>query len=188
MQGTNARWSDARAQGDRPCGSGAVLTRRAPDPFAELYAGRAAELRQLVRLSVRAPDAVIDDACQVAWSRLLRRWGAVRREAAFPWLVRTASRAAVRSMQRSARELSLDQLCDAGRDPTPEALRPATPDEIAVLRARLDEIRALPDRQQLFIWLQGLGLTYDEMADYTQATRRTVERQLMRAKRSLRAA
>jgi len=54
--------------------------------------------------------------------------------------------------------------------------------------ANLDEIRALPERQQLFVWLQGLGLTYDEMADYTQATTRTVERQLMRAKRALRAA
>ena len=64
----------------------------------------------------------------------------------------------------------------------------AAPDEIAQLRARLDEIRALPERQQRLIWLQGLGLTYLEMADYTQATTRTVERQLMRAKRALRAA
>ena len=164
-------------------------SRGAPsDGFAELYAGRAAELRQIVRRSIRAPDAVIDDACQVAWGRLLRRWGSVRSEAAFPWLVRTASRAALRSMQRSARELSLDQLCDCGREPAPSALLPAPPDEIAALRARLDELRALPERQQLFIWLQALGLTYDEMADYTQATTRTVERQLMRAKRALRAA
>jgi DNA-directed RNA polymerase specialized sigma24 family protein len=105
-----------------------------------------------------------------------------------PWLVRTASRAALRSLQRSARDVSLDQLCDAGDDPTPIALRAAAPDEIAQLRARLDEIRALPERQQRLIWLQGLGLTYLEMADYTQATTRTVERQLMRAKRALRAA
>jgi RNA polymerase sigma factor (sigma-70 family) len=177
MQKSNGRWSDNAAQPPR-----------APDAFAELYAGRAAELRQIVRRSIRAPDAVIDDACQVAWARLLRRWGSVRREAAFPWLVRTASRAALRSVQRSARELSLDQLCDAGREPTPTALLPSTPAEIAELRTRLDEIRALPERQQLFVWLQGLGLTYDEMADYTQATTRTVERQLMRAKRALRAA
>ncbi len=157
----------------------------APDPFADLYAERAAQLRQIVRGSVRAPDAVIDDACQIAWSRLLRRWGRVRHEAAFPWLVRTANRAALRSLRRSARELSLDQLCDAGCDPTPLDLLAIAPDEIAQQRARLDEVRALPERQQRLLWLQGLGLTYLEMADYTQATTRTVERQLMRAKRSL---
>ena len=185
MQRSNARGIN-RLSPPRP--EGVAPSQPPPDAFAQLYAERAAQLRQIVRCSVRAPDAVIDDACQVAWSRLLRRWGSVRREAILPWLVRTASRAALRSLQRSARDVSLDQLCDAGHDPTPIALRVAAPDEIAQLRARLDEIRALPERQQRLIWLQGLGLTYLEMADYTQATTRTVERQLMRAKRALRAA
>jgi RNA polymerase sigma factor (sigma-70 family) len=180
MHGSNARWSDGA---DR-----AAQTPRTPDAFADLYAERAAQVRQIVRSSIRAPDAVIDDACQVAWSRLLRRWGSVRVEAALPWLVKTASRAALRSMQRTARELSLDQLCDAGHDPTPAAALPPAPDEIAQLRARLDEVRELPERQQRLVWLQALGLTYVEMADYTQDTTRTVERQLMRAKRSLHAA
>ncbi len=182
MQGSNARWFDGIARPPLHAAS------TAPDAFAELYAERAAQLRQIVRSSVRAPDAVIDDACQIAWSRLLRRWESVRDDAALPWLVRTASRAALRSLQRSARELSLDELCDAGCDSTPVALRAAAPDEIAQLRARLDELRALPERQQRLLWLQGLGLTYLEMADYTHATRRTVERQLMRAKRALPAA
>ena len=36
------------------------------------------------------------------------------------------------------------------------------------------------------MWLAGLGLSYAEMADYTHASRRTVERQLLRAKHTLR--
>ena len=44
----------------------------------------------------------------------------------------------------------------------------------------------LPPRQQRLVWLQGLGLTYEEMAGYTGASTRTVERQLLRAKRTLR--
>ena len=118
MQGSNARWLDRIARPPLHTAD------KAPDAFAELYAERAAQLRQIVRCSVRAPDAVIDDACQIAWSRLLRRWESVRDEAALPWLVRTASRAALRSLQRSARELSLDELCDAGCDSTPVALLP----------------------------------------------------------------
>ena len=35
------------------------------------------------------------------------------------------------------------------------------------------------------MWLQGFGLSYSEIAAYTGDTRRTVERQLMRAKRAL---
>jgi RNA polymerase sigma factor (sigma-70 family) len=188
MQGSNARWSDGGSRRSARWRDEVAQGRSAPDAFAELYVEHAAQLRQIVRCSVRAPDAVIDDACQIAWSRLLRRWDGVRHETAFPWLIRTACRAALRSLKRTARELSLDQLCDAGDDPTAIAVLPARPDEIAELMARLDEIRALPERQQLLIWLQGLGLSYVEMAEYTQATTRTVERQLMRAKRSLRAA
>ena len=40
-------------------------------------------------------------------------------------------------------------------------------------------------RVRRLVWLQGLGLSYREMAGETGMTRRTVERQLMRARSSL---
>jgi RNA polymerase sigma factor (sigma-70 family) len=158
---------------------------KAPDDLEQLYGAFADRLRQIVRFSIRAPEALIDDACQIAWSRLLRSWDCVRSEAALSWLVTTATREAVHLTRHSARELSLDELCSRHREWAP---LPQSPQEIVELRARLAEIRCLPERQQRLVWLQGLGFSYTEMAGQTGDSRRTVERQLMRAKRALRSA
>jgi RNA polymerase sigma factor (sigma-70 family) len=155
------------------------------DELGELYAALSGQLRQIVRFGVRAPDALIEDACQVAWSRLIRHQSSVRREAVLSWLVTTASREALKLIRRSDRELSLDELAERNREP-PHACGMPAPDEIVELRSRLDLIRELPQRQQRLVWLQGLGLSYAEMAGYTGASPRTVERQLLRAKRALR--
>jgi RNA polymerase sigma factor (sigma-70 family) len=153
------------------------------DELEELYTTHAAQLRRIVAAGVRAPDAVIDDACQIAWSRLIRRRGEVRREATLAWLVTTASREAIRSNGRHERELSLDGLGEqAARIPPVPG-----PDEVVVQRERLAQVTALPRRQQRLVWLHGLGLNYCEMARYTGDSRRTVERQLLRAKHALRA-
>jgi DNA-directed RNA polymerase specialized sigma24 family protein len=100
-------------------------------------------------------------------------------------LVTTATREAVHLTRHSARELSLDELCSRHREWAP---LPQSPEEIVELRARLAEIRSLPERQQRLVWLQGLGFSYTEIAGQTGDSRRTVERQLMRAKRALRSA
>lgn len=154
------------------------------DEVAELFAEQASRVRRLVRAGVRAPEPLVEDACQLAWVRLFQRRACVRRDTATAWLVRTAIREAVKQMHRDGRELSLDALADeAGDRPAPST--PALLDELIEQRARLEAIRSLPERQQRLVWLQGLGLTYTEMAGETGTTRRTVERQLLRAKRTL---
>lgn len=146
------------------------------DELAELYRANAEPLRQLVRFTVRAPDAVIDDACQIAWSRLISRRIDVQRERVLPWLLTTASREALKLLRRSGREFPLDQLNERHQ---------VGPEQIVEFRERLAQLRALPRRQQRLIWLQGLGLSYAEMAGYTGDTQRTIERQILRARRSL---
>lgn len=162
----------------------------------ELYRALSARLEHIVRLDVRAPDAVIEDACQFAWTRLVHHAGRVRREAVLSWLVTTAVHEAFKLIRRDGRELSLDAALDLSADAAREravtqaalAGHAPPPHELLEQRERLLAIRALPERQQRLVWLHALGLSYAEMALYTGCTSRTVERQLLRAKQRLREA
>jgi RNA polymerase sigma factor (sigma-70 family) len=152
----------------------------------ELFALHAKRLEQIVRVDVRAPQPLIEDACQFAWSRLVSHAHRIQRETALPWLVRTASRQAFKLIRREARELSLEHVLEVAPEPL-DCLRASAPDELVERRQRLASICLLPQRQQRLVWLQGLGLSYDEMAEREGYTTRTVERQLLRAKRAMRA-
>jgi RNA polymerase sigma factor (sigma-70 family) len=147
-----------------------------------LYADHAVRVRRLVRLSVTASDAVIEDACQVAWMRLVLHRARVCRDGALSWVVRVATNEARRQARRAGRDLSLEQVTEDRGDAvaTPELM-----DELAERRERLARIATLPERQQRVVWLQGLGFSYAEMAGRTGDSRRTVERQLTRARGAL---
>jgi RNA polymerase sigma factor (sigma-70 family) len=163
------------------------------DDVARLYVEEAVRVRWIVRMSVTAPPAVIEDACQVAWTRLLIHRARLRRESARAWLVRVAVREVIKSVQRERRERSLEALLEqggrsAGRGSADTEMTLPTPaliEDLVEQKTRLESIRALPERQRRLVWLQGLGLSYHEMAGETGMTRRTVERQLMRARSSL---
>jgi len=101
------------------------------------------------------------------------------------WLTRTAIHEAFKLIRREGRELSLEATLELAGDAA-LALRVPGPDELAEQAERLDGIRKLSRRQQRMVWLHGLGLSYAEIAVYEGCTTRTVERQLLRAKRSLR--
>ena len=152
-----------------------------------LYGRLSHRLEQVVRLHVRAPEPVIEDACQFAWSRLLHRRDHVRRDTAFAWLAKVAVHEAFKVARRDDRELSLDAALDAAAVGFVRSFTPA-PDEIVQHREQLAAIAVLPLRQQRILWLRALGFSYDEMASYERCTPRTVERQLLRARASLRLA
>lgn len=154
------------------------------DDVADLYVQQAVRVRRVVRGAVRAPEPVIEDACQFAWSRLIHHRAQVRRETATAWLVRTAVREVFKLLRRGGREVSLEGLADEPVE-TASLQAPALLEELVEQRARLESIRVLPERQQRLVWLQGMGLSYREMAGQTGESRRTVERQLLRAKRRL---
>jgi RNA polymerase sigma factor (sigma-70 family) len=185
--GTDAAGTDATgtdATGTDAAGTHAAGACRAGE-VAELYALHARRLERIVRVDVRAPQPVIEDACQFAWTRLLFHADRIRRDTAIAWLTRTAVRHAFKLVGRECRELSLDRVLEEESGP-PDCLLAPAPDEIVEQRQRLAELRSLPERQQRLVWLHGLGLNYVEMAAREGCTVRTVERQLLRAKRKVR--
>lgn len=142
---------------------------------------------QLVRILVnnlQPPGWVIDDACQTAWSSLLVHRDSVARGGELGWLSTTATRAALRLMRH-------DRLIESGQEP-PDPLtlddhRAAErqPEQRLELQERLADVRRLPLRQQRVVLLHGFGYEYDEIAAVTGETRRTVARQLTRARQRL---
>ena len=158
------------------------------EDIAELYRSLSKPLEELVRIDVRsAPDPVIEDACQFAWDRLVRHHAHVRRESALPWLVRIAVHEAFKLLCRERRFLSLDQSLELVGEAAVAGESPAA-DELFERRERLAAVSQLPERQQRLVWLHALGLNYVEIAMRSGCTTRTVERQVLRARRALRAA
>ena len=152
--------------------------------IAELYTSLSKRLEQIVRIDlVQAPDPVVEDACQFAWGRLIRDPDRIQRDTALPWLARTAVHEAFKLLRRERFCLPLE-LVD---EPSLARQTPGAA-EVVELRERLRAIDQLPERQRRLLWLHGLGLSYAEIAAHTGCSRRTVERQLLRARRALREA
>jgi RNA polymerase sigma factor (sigma-70 family) len=150
------------------------------EDVGELYRSLSKRLEEIVRIDVhRAPDSVVEDACQFAWDRLIHHQARVRRETVLPWLAKTAVREAFKLLWRERRFQPLDAALQVESSAAHELLE---------RRERLEELRRLPERQQRLVWLQALGLDYAEIALHTGCTTRTVERQLLRARRTLREA
>lgn len=169
-----------------------------PQPLedvAEAYRLLGRRLEQIVRLNLSVSDAVVEEACQAAWGRLLDHRDRVRTDSALSWLATTAVREALKLLRRERRQLSLDEAIDRGGEGAlglelgSEAAAPAVgPEALVERRERLAALGALPRRQQRLLWLRGLGLSYAEIARHTGDSTRTVERQLVQARRRLRAA
>lgn len=151
---------------------------------SDLYSDLQPQLVRILASNLQPPDWVIDEACQTAWSSLLEHGGAVVPGGELGWLSTTATRAALRLLRRERIAEPYDKppvpvsLADF-RIPEPE------PEAHLELRERLAEIRRLPVRQQRVVMLHGFGYEYDEIAAVTGETRRTVARQLTRARQQL---
>lgn len=151
----------------------------------ELYRLLSRRLLRIVRGGVHAPDDVIEDACQFAWSRLVRHRGRVQRETVLSWLAATAVHEALKLVRRAGRELSLEALTEHAGELSPPSFNRA-PHSMAEDRERLGSLAWLPPGQRRLLWLFGIGLSYEEIAQRQGCTGRVVERQLHQARASLR--
>src|SRR4051794_3703294 len=157
--------------------AGAVAVSSRHDDIAAFFAANATALQRTVARHVVASTAAVEDACSIAWSKLLRRPDIRLGSDGFWWLYRVAVREVWRITNEARRERTLDV------DPL------ATGDDVAAIAERRQTLRALdelPDRQARLLFLHGCGFTYAEIARMTGATRRTVDRQLRRGRERLR--
>lgn len=152
-----------------------------------LFRHHGSRLQRIVETGTSVPQATAEDACQAAWGRLLDRASGLGREAALSWLAITATREAARLERHAQWACSLEDAIEAGGEGV-VALAGPSPDERLEPLERLRGLSRLPLRQQRLLWLQGIGFSYGEMAAHEGCTRRTVERQLLRAQQRARAA
>jgi RNA polymerase sigma factor (sigma-70 family) len=146
----------------------------------ELYCELAPQLRRVLKANLQVPEYVLEDACQVAWTTLLADPGQVDRPRMLSWLATTARREALTMLKRSEIELRAASGCTQ-----PE---PMDPHRAAEFWERMGQVRRLSRRQQQIVWMQGLGFRYEEIAAETGETRRSVQRQLLAARKRLDAA
>jgi len=149
---------------------------------AQLYRELSYRLLGVVRGSVTASDAVIEDACSFAWLQLLRHQP--RRDTAFAWLTKVAIREAWRLTKLQRRDHLLDLLPEDDEhrhDPVDTELR---------IRARdaLETLAALPLRQRTYLSMLVSGHSYDEIATVNGTSFTAVNKQLARARTTIRSA
>ncbi len=155
----------------------------------DLYALYAERLRRIVRRRVNnVPDALIDDACQLAWINLMR--AQPDRETVLPWLTVVATREAWKLSTRERRDISLDRVADLDSDTVLGEVLLADERQRADRRldalAGLDALAELPKRQKEMLALQAAGYTLGEIAAMRGESYRTVDRQIARGKQRLR--
>ncbi len=161
------------------------------DRIAVLYERHATTVERQVSRRARGPQAVIEDACQTAWTRLCARTDIdTEGNSAVRWLIVTAMREAWKLSSRQ-REVPVGGWSpDPGEGELPEpAGNSADPLAAAIDHAHDQELRDrlanLTVRERQFLALQAAGLSYEEISQ-TGASVRTVERQIQRGRRKLR--
>jgi RNA polymerase sigma factor (sigma-70 family) len=111
------------------------------------------------------------------------------REHLYGWLLRTATREAIKPDQRARRTIPLRTGDEDNRvaEPADERARPELGVELLAARDVV-AAAAMSARERRIVGLHAAGLSYTEISNVTGDSERTVERQLLRGRRKLRAA
>jgi RNA polymerase sigma factor (sigma-70 family) len=148
----------------------------------ELYRRHHRDLERAVARSVHAPRELIEDACQMAWTTLLRTQP--DRRATFAWLRRVAINEAYRLSDIDRRDARLDHLAGDWQQVMTD---PHDLDDQLRAREALEALAALPERQRRDLTLHIAGHSYTEIAELTGGrTCTNVAKTLRKAKARIR--
>lgn len=157
------------------------------DQIAAFYTKEAATLQRAVARSITGPEAMIEDACSYAWCQLVQHDSIQLDHVGFGWLYVVAKREAFRLSDRSRREPAVGEPREL---PDQSAL--ASPDIWQAVERRLTHqervalVNVISPRKRELVLLHAAGFSYAEIVELTGNTLRTVERQILRGKRTLR--
>src|SRR3954463_8087146 len=169
-----------RPHTDRPTTSTAPRPGDEPD----LYRRHHQALLIAVSHAINGSGALIEDACQTAWTILLRRQP--DRASVFAWLYVVAIHEAYRLSAIERRELHLEDLVIEGDWETILAGRVTVEDQLEALEA-LRALATLADRQRRDLSLRVAGFTYREIAAMTGGrTYTNVNKHLVKARAAIR--
>jgi DNA-directed RNA polymerase specialized sigma24 family protein len=158
--------------------------------IAVLYREHARRLERRVTRRACTDLQTIEDACSLAWARLLTRPAvdlATPPHLVLGWLTVTATREAWRLDAGRARERPYEHGAIEDMQRARGQLA-AGADTIAADRDKLALVAQLPQRPQRFLLRLAIGYSHREIATDEHATATTTNKQITRAKRLLRTA
>jgi DNA-directed RNA polymerase specialized sigma24 family protein len=159
------------------------------DQVGAFFAAHATRLHDTVARRVRASEPVIEDACQIAWTILVRRPDVTLDERGLSWLATVAIHEAWR-LASIANEIPVGSFQAGTPGENNELPEPAHPDDRSAEqralariehRERVDALMTLKPREREALYLLGLGCSYKEIqaltggASYTAVDRRIKE-------------
>lgn len=152
----------------------------------QLYRQHHRNLNRAVARVVHAPRELIEDACQTAWTTLLRTQP--ERRAIFAWLRIVAIYEAYRLCASERRHLHLDAMAPAGSSEAAIGRTHSIDDTLAAHDA-LQILASLPERQRTDLTLLVAGYSYAEIAKITGGrTYTNVNKSLVKARGRIRRA
>jgi DNA-directed RNA polymerase specialized sigma24 family protein len=139
---------------------------------------------------------VIEDACSIAWTILLRRPDVDLANGSLSWLVTVAQREAWWLSRDHHQEHPVGAFLSPERGDNPAGELPEPPadtrdiaDQVIArieLRDRMTAMQALKPRQREALYLKGVGYSYDEIMQITDAAYTAVNRRITEGRAALR--
>jgi DNA-directed RNA polymerase specialized sigma24 family protein len=170
-----------------------AISRKRRQALAAFYATHHRHVQAAVHYRARqADDAIIADACAIAWLKLVRRPDITLDGNGAAWLKTTAAREAWRLMDRGAEILAGVFLTNP--DDADELAEPATLDGDPVAaainhetqRERVEQFATLKARERRDLVLNAGGYTYHEIATLTGSSYTAVNRRISEGRARLR--